>query len=88
MLLAGILWVMLGGGMIAFAAVRSHHRLWFVIFKDVGSSGTPGARLAMSTAGWILVILPHILLFTLALDRLFKSDYMAFLYIMATHAAP
>jgi tetratricopeptide (TPR) repeat protein len=88
LLLAGILWVILGGGMIAFAAVRSHHRLWFVIFKDVGSGGTPTARFAVSATGWILVLIPHILLFKLALDRLFESDYMAFLYIMATHAAP
>ncbi len=88
LLLAGIIWVMLGGGMIAFAAVRSHHRLWFVVFKDVSSSGTPAARFAVSATGWILVLLPHILLFKLALDRLFESDYMAFLYMMANHAAP
>jgi tetratricopeptide (TPR) repeat protein len=88
LLLAGILWVMLGGGMIAFAAVRSHHRLWFMIFKDVSSSGTPTARFAVSITGWILVLLPHILLFKLALDRLFESDYMTFLYMMVNHAAP
>jgi tetratricopeptide (TPR) repeat protein len=88
LLLAGILWVMLGGGMIAFATVRSHHRIWFLIFRDVSSSGTPGARLAMSVTGWILVILPHILLFKLAFDRLFGSDDMALLYMMVTHAAP
>jgi len=88
LLLAGILWVMLGGGMIAFAAVRSHHRLWFVVFKDISSSGSPTARFAVSATGWILVLLPHILLFKLALDRLFESDNMAFLYMMANHAAP
>lgn len=88
LLLAGIFWVMLGGAMIALAAVRSHHRLWFVIFKDAGSRGTPAARFAMSAAGWILVALPHILLFKLALDRLFESDYMAILYMMVNHAAP
>jgi tetratricopeptide (TPR) repeat protein len=88
LLLAGILWVMLGGGMIAFATVRSHHRLWFLIFRDVSSSGTPTARFAVSATGWVLVLLPHILLFKLALDRLFESDYMAYLYMTVTHVAP
>lgn len=88
LLLAGILWVMLGGAMIAFATVRSHHRLWFLIFRDVSSSGTPTARFAVSATGWILVLLPHILLFKLALDRLFESDNMAFLYLIANYATP
>lgn len=72
----GLLWAALGGAMIAFASVRSHHRLWFVIFKDVGSRGTPAARFAMGAAGWILVILPFVLLFTLSFQRFFAFDPM------------
>jgi hypothetical protein len=56
--------------MIALASVRSHHRLWTLIFKDAGSRGTPAARLSMSAAGWILVILPFVFLFLTAFDRL------------------
>jgi tetratricopeptide (TPR) repeat protein len=72
LLFVGFLWTVLGGGMIAFASVRSHHRLWFLLFKDVGSSGSPVARFAMAAAGWILVLLPYVLLFTKAFDRLFE----------------
>ncbi|MBK9211233.1 MAG: hypothetical protein IPL71_24300 [Anaerolineales bacterium] len=40
----GFIWVVLGGIMIAFASVRSRHRLWSTLFKDAGSGGTPVAR--------------------------------------------
>ncbi|MBI5952135.1 MAG: hypothetical protein HY865_10785 [Chloroflexi bacterium] len=66
----GFFWTMLGGFMIALASVRSHHRLWTLIFKNAGSRGTPAARLSMSAAGWILVILPFVFLFLTAFDRL------------------
>jgi tetratricopeptide (TPR) repeat protein len=66
----GFFWTLLGGFMIALASVRSHHRLWSLVFKDAGSRGTPAARLIMSVAGWILVLLPFVLLFLNALDRL------------------
>jgi len=71
----GFFLALLGGFMIALASVRSHHRLWSLIFKDVGSGGTPVARLFMSAAGWILVILPFAVLFMIAFGRL-----KAFLY--------
>jgi len=66
----GFFWVALGGFMIALASVRSHHRLWFLLFRDVGSGGTPAARFVMAAAGWILVFLPFLLLFYLAFNRL------------------
>jgi tetratricopeptide (TPR) repeat protein len=78
LLLIGIPWVILGGIMIAFASVRSHHRLWFMIFKDVGSRGTPAARFAVAAAGWILVILPFVLLFIKAFERFFQFDGLAY----------
>ena len=68
----GFFWVLLGGFMIALSSVRSHHRLWSLIFKDVGSSGTPTARFFMGAAGWILVALPFILLFLMAYNRLYS----------------
>ena len=75
MLWVGFFWVAFGGFMIALASVRSHHRLWFLLFKDVSSAGTPLARFSMALAGWILVILPFMLLFLMAFNRL-----QAFLY--------
>jgi len=68
----GFFWVLLGGFMIALASVRSHHRLWALLFKDAGSSGTPTARFFVAAAGWILVMLPFVLLFLVAFNR-FKA---------------
>jgi tetratricopeptide (TPR) repeat protein len=68
----GFFWVLLGGFMIALASVRSHHRLWSLIFKDAGSGGTPTARFFMAAAGWILVALPFMLLFVMAYNRLYS----------------
>ena len=66
----GFFWVLLGGFMIALASVRSHSRLWSFLFKDVGSGGSPAARFSMAAAGWILVILPFVLLFYAAFIRM------------------
>jgi tetratricopeptide (TPR) repeat protein len=71
----GFFWVLVGGFMIALASIRSHHRLWSLIFKDASSGGTPLARFVMAAAGWILVILPFAVLFLMAFNRL-----QAFLY--------
>lgn len=73
----GFFWVLLGGFMIALASVRSHHRLWSLIFKDAGSGGTPTARFFMAATGWILVFLPFGMLFLIAFGRL-----KAFLYFL------
>jgi hypothetical protein len=55
--------------------VRSRHRLWALIFKDVGSGGSPTARFFMAAAGWILISLPFIMLFLMAFNRLKISFY-------------
>ncbi|MDD2921459.1 MAG: hypothetical protein PHQ36_04165 [Anaerolineales bacterium] len=66
----GLVFVTLGGFMIALAAVHSHNRLWTLLFKDAGAKGAPTARLFMSIAGWALTLIPHIMLFVLAWRRL------------------
>jgi tetratricopeptide (TPR) repeat protein len=66
----GFFWVLLGGFMIALASVRSRHFLWIWLFKDISAGGTPTARRSMAAAGWILVLLPHIMLFLAAYYRL------------------
>jgi hypothetical protein len=70
-----ILWLeflctILGGFLIAFASIRSHHRVWYLLFKDVSMGGTPRARSFMSAAGWILVVPPFLHLFYAAFHRL------------------
>ncbi|MEW6400764.1 MAG: tetratricopeptide repeat protein [Chloroflexota bacterium] len=69
----GFLWVLLGGFFIALASVRSRHPLWSVLFKDAGGGGSRAARSLVSTAGWILVLLPHLLLLLIAYNRLTDS---------------
>jgi uncharacterized membrane protein HdeD (DUF308 family) len=71
----GFFWVLLGGFMIALASVRSHSRLWSLIFKEVASGGTPTARFFMAVAGWILVFLPFMLLFLMAYNRLYNFSF-------------
>ena len=71
----GFFWVLLGGFMIALASVRSHHRLWALLFKEVGSGGTPTARFFMSAAGWMLVAIPFTLLFLMAYIRLYPLAF-------------
>jgi tetratricopeptide (TPR) repeat protein len=66
----GFFWAFLGGFMIALASVRSRHFLWRLLFKDISSGGTSTARLMMAAAGWILVLLPHIMLVLTAYQRL------------------
>jgi tetratricopeptide (TPR) repeat protein len=65
--------VLLGAFMVALASVRSRHRVWLILFKDIGAGGTPLARRTMAAAGWILVIMPHLMLFANAYFRL--QDY-------------
>ena len=58
-----------GGFLIAFASIRSHHRIWYLLFRDVSTSGTPLARTAMTIMGWILVVFPFLHLFYAAFWR-------------------
>lgn len=70
----GLIWVTVGGFIVALAAVPSHNRLWTMLFKDIGASGTLQARRGMAAVGWLLVALPHVILFASAWLRL--SNYL------------
>jgi len=75
-----ILWLelpmtLLGGVMIALATVRFHHRLWFRLFRDASTGGTPLARATMMTLGWMLVLIPFLHLFASALLRLITTSF-------------
>ncbi|HQU36354.1 MAG TPA: hypothetical protein PLR65_07200 [Anaerolineales bacterium] len=69
----GFLLVLFGGFMIALASVRSRHRLWYLLFKDVGAGGAPAARALVASAGWCFVLLPHVMLVLMAYQRLVNS---------------
>jgi hypothetical protein len=66
----GAFWALIGGFLIALASVPSRHPLWLLLFDDPGSGGSPGARFATAAAGWMLVLLPHTMLFWVAKNRL------------------
>ena len=65
-----LLVTLFGGLLIAFSSVRFHHRLWFLVFRDVSTAGTPLARASMRVVGWLLVLLPFLHLFASAFVRL------------------
>ncbi len=65
-----LLVILAGGLLIAFASVRSHHRLWYLLFRDVSTGGTPLARASMMVVGWLLVLVPFLHLFASAFLRL------------------
>jgi len=71
----GFLLTMLGSFMIALATVRSHHRLWLKLFKDLSAGGSPLARIAMGMAGWFLLLISFSLLFFMDYLRLLHNPF-------------
>ena len=69
----GLPLVVLGGFMIALASVRSHNRLWSMLFNNPEATATPVSRLLMTIGGWTLVLLPYSLLFISATVRLLDA---------------
>jgi tetratricopeptide (TPR) repeat protein len=61
--------VVLGSFLLSLAEVRSNHIVWQKLFSEHGD-GSSFARLMAATAGWFLVILPHILIILDSLNRL------------------
>lgn len=57
----GLPFIVLGSFFIAVAAVRSRHAIWQRLFGERGR-GSTAARWTVALAGWILVLLPHLLL--------------------------
>jgi hypothetical protein len=66
----GFFIVLLGGYMNALAAVRSHNKIWSLLFRTAAAHSTPAMRFVMAAGGWILILIPHILLFLMAVMRI------------------
>jgi tetratricopeptide (TPR) repeat protein len=62
-------WVVLGSYLIAVAEVRSRHMIWKRLFLDDGD-GTPFARFALGAIGWLMILIPFILIVVDSLNRL------------------
>lgn len=73
--------VVLGSFLISMATVRSRHALWQRLFNDRGAGGSRVARWTVALAGWILVVLPHLLLVRDSLVRLDKFQIPPIPYI-------
>ncbi len=65
----GLPLVVVGSFLLSLAEVRSNHILWQKIFGEQGD-GSQFARLIAATAGWFLVIVPHLLIILDSLNRL------------------
>lgn len=57
----GTPFVIVGSFFIAVAAIRSRHTIWQRLFGERGR-GSTAARWMVTLSGWILVLLPHLLL--------------------------
>lgn len=62
-------WVVLGSYLIAVSEVRSRHVIWKRLFLENGD-GTPVARIAIGLTGWLMVLIPMILILVDSLNRL------------------
>jgi hypothetical protein len=61
--------VSIGSFLLSLSEVRSRHALWKTLFAENGD-GSTFARLVTATAGWMLVLFPHLLLLIDSLQRL------------------
>ena len=62
-------WVVLGSFLIAVSEVRYRHVIWRKIFQETGD-GSLIARIAVGTAGWLMIFIPLTLLLIDSLNRL------------------
>ena len=65
-------WVVLGSYLIAVSEVRSRHLIWKRLFLENGD-GSFFARVVVGTVGWLMVLIPLMLLIADSLNRL--SDF-------------
>jgi tetratricopeptide (TPR) repeat protein len=65
----GLPLVIIGSFLLSVAEIRSQHIFWQELFDEHGD-GSTFARLVTASAGWFLVILPHVLLVLDSLNRL------------------
>src|ERR1041385_7237646 len=65
----GLPLVAVGSFLLSLSEVRSNHILWQKIFGEQGE-GSQFARAVAATAGWFLIILPHLLIVFDSLNRL------------------
>jgi Tfp pilus assembly protein PilF len=58
----GIPLVMLGSFLVTLAGLRLRHPIWKRWFGDQNEKGSNAARMLVASAGWVLVLAPHLML--------------------------
>jgi len=58
----GILIVIVGSFLLTVAGIRSRHVIWQKWFGDPGGRGTSMSRMLVAVSGWMLVLIPHLML--------------------------
>jgi tetratricopeptide (TPR) repeat protein len=71
----GLLFVVLGGLLVAIAGVRSRHTIWSIIFGEPGGGGSPLARQMAGNVGWLLILIPFLLLLNDSVRRLAETSF-------------
>lgn len=65
-------WVALGGYLVAVAEVRSRHAIWKYLFMESGD-GTLSTRFMVGLVGWLMILIPILMLLIDSFRRL--SDF-------------
>lgn len=66
----GLLLTIGGGYLLAVANVRARHPIWTKLLDDSEASGSTLARLTVSLAGWLLILISFASLFQSSLERM------------------
>lgn len=66
----GVLLTLGGGFLLALANVGARHPLWDRLFDDPGANNSPLARLTVSLAGWLLIVISFAYLFQISFERM------------------
>ncbi len=72
--------VTLGGFLLAIAEIRARNPFWKAVFAEESAAGSDMARMSASIGGWLLVILPHVLMLAEALNRMQDFQVPSFPY--------
>jgi tetratricopeptide (TPR) repeat protein len=76
----GIPVVGFGSFLLALSEVNARSPIWRMLFQDENSRGTSYARFMASASGWLLILFPHLLLFSDSLARLHNFKVPVFPY--------
>jgi len=69
-----------GSFLLALSEVNARSPIWRMLFQEEDSRGSSFARLMASASGWLLILFPHLLLFSDSMARLHNFKIPTFPY--------